>query len=57
MKYKIISGYDKKELEEQIEYYLSIGWDISGGLAVLDSGGSLFYYQSIILRESVVDDI
>ena len=63
MKYKIVTGDDRKEIEDKVQVLLDNGWKLQGGVSVSiafdpegmkDGGGTIFhesYAQAVIKEE------
>lgn len=49
MKYKIISSYDSKRVESQVERYLKEGWNLYGYLQVAPAGRSKANYSQAMV--------
>jgi Domain of unknown function (DUF1737) len=55
MKYLVVEADSAEALQAKVQHYIGEGWEPLGGLsvAVSPNSGSWWYYQAMIMRETV----
>lgn len=50
MEYNVIESNDLVKLTQEVNSWLDNGWEVQGSVFVIEWGGDIWYYQTIIRK-------
>ncbi len=55
-RYKIVSCTERETLQDEVNQYLEMGWQVQGGVAIFQLGNYPRFYQAMVRDEEVLEE-